>query len=131
MYDTYGKGCFMVMNLPDMPSKIRDLPKEVLTLLRSELIADGNVYLDCGYGVSLFTYDNNTFGLYCYTNDGCAPLNFNIHVNGKISKLEKIPETDEENPWWKKDVEPLYSNDKESVFPIRMIPGDFAFFKMV
>ena len=131
MYDTYGKGKFEIINLPEMPSRIKDLPTDVLCVMRKELIGEGKVWIDCGYGVSLFTYDNETFGLYCYTNDGCAPLNFNIHVNGKISKLEKIPETDEENPWWKKDVEPLYSNDKESVFPIRMIPGDFAFFKMV
>lgn len=136
MYDTYGKGCFMVMNLPDMPSKIRDLPKEVLTLLRDELIADGNVYLDCGYGVSLFTYDNNTFGLYCYTNDGCAPVDFNIHVKGKLNKLEIIPDSDEESPFKLKEIKPLYTKEatpwdksEETVFHLRMIPGDFIFFK--
>jgi hypothetical protein len=79
----------------------------------------------------LFTYDNNTFGLYCYTNDGCAPLEFNVHIAGKPCKLEKIADAEEMNPWWKKEVNALYSNDKETVFPVRILPGDFAFFKIV
>jgi hypothetical protein len=137
MYDTYGEGIFEVINLPDMPSKIRDLPAEVLTTLRHELTGSGKIWLDCGYGVSLFTYDNGAFGLYCYTNDGCCPLDFNIHVKGEISALEIIPESDEPAPWRPKEIKPLYtrpldwhSEEKETVFHTRIIPGDFQFFKI-
>jgi hypothetical protein len=131
MYDTYGKGKFEIINLPEMPSRIKDLPTEVLCVMRKEMLGSGKVWIDCGYGVSLFTYDNNTFGLYCYTNDGCAPLEFNVHIAGKPCKLEKIADAEEMNPWWKKEVNALYSNDKETVFPVRILPGDFAFFKIV
>jgi hypothetical protein len=131
MYDTYGKGKFEIINLPEMPSRIKDLPTEVLCVMRKEMLGSGKVWIDCGYGVSLFTYDNNTFGLYCYTNDGCAPLEFNVHIAGKPCKLEKIADAEEMNPWWKKDVNALYSNDKETVFPVRILPGDFVFFKIV
>lgn len=137
MFETYGKGIFEVINLPDMPSKIRDLPVEVLTALRYELLGQGKFWIDAGYGVSLFTYDNDTFGLYCYTNDGCAPVDFNIHVKGKHESL--IPLADEENPpaWKTREIKALYTKaldyketEFESVFHTRMIPGDFVFFKL-
>jgi len=91
MYDTYGKGMLEVINLPDMPSKIRDLPSEVLTAIRYELLGTGKVWIDAEYGVSLFTYDNDTFGLYCYTNDNCKPLDFQIHVKTAIPEGEGNP----------------------------------------
>lgn len=137
MFDTYGQGIFEVINLPDMPSRIRDLPAEVLTALRSELTGNGKVWIDCGYGVSVFTYDNDTFGLYCYTNDGCAPMDFNIHVKGEAEKLEIIPDSEEDNPWRPKEILPectrtinKWSKEKETVFHTRIIPGDFQFFKI-
>ncbi|MBP5794078.1 MAG: hypothetical protein J6W46_10635, partial [Spirochaetaceae bacterium] len=35
-YDTYGKGRFTVLNLPEMPSKLYSLPPQVLTAIRKE-----------------------------------------------------------------------------------------------
>lgn len=141
MYDTYGKGKFEVINLPDMPSRIRDLPEEVLTVLRYELLSGngkaGNVWIDGGYGISLFCYDNDTIGLYCYTNDGCAPVDFNIHVKDKVESLDFIADDEEKNPWRPTSIKPLYtrplgfrSKEEETVFHLRMIPGDFVFFKI-
>ena len=147
MYDTYGKGKFEVVNLPDMPSRIRDLPAEVLTQLRYEFLGEGKVWLDGGYGVSLFTYDNDTFGVYCYTNDGCAPVDFNVHVKGKYSELEFIKDGERAPFWMPASIPALYTrslkpafrkteedkddeNDYESVFRARIIPGDFIFVKL-
>ena len=146
MYDTYGKGKFEVINLPDMPSRIRDLPEKALTQIRYEFLGEGKVWLDCGYGLSLFTYDNDTFGVYCYTNDGCSPVDFNVHVKGKYSELEFIKDG-EKAPFWMpasipalytRSMKPVYrksddnddENDYESVFRARMIPGDFIFVKL-
>ncbi|MCR4940250.1 MAG: hypothetical protein K5930_09125 [Treponemataceae bacterium] len=170
-YDTYGKGRFTVLTLPDMPSRIYKLPAPVLTAIREELEVSG-IWLDCGSGVSLFTYDNKCFGLYCYTWDGCAPLDFNVHIRGKIKELVPIPDSDIPNPWKSKLLDPLYArslgrhytgssipatleaeikandlSDKstpkkgadsgegicdscETVFNIRMMPGDFQFFQI-
>lgn len=145
-YDTYGKGRFTVITLPDMPSKIYSIPSPVLTAIREELEVSG-IWIDCGSGVSLFTYDNRTFGLYCYTWDGCAPLDFNIHVRGNIKELVLIPDSDTPNPWRIKSLSPLYTKNLklgypgspagtaenepcETVFNIRMNPGDFNFFEI-
>lgn len=144
MYDTYGKGKFEVLNLPEMPSRIRDLPSEVLTQIRFELLGDGKIWLDNGYGVSLFTYSNDTFGIYCYTNDGCAPQDFNIHVKGKYSAIEIIKDSEEGPAWRFSEIPALYSRplkwkpgktsvddeDLESVFYTRIIPGDFQFYRL-
>ena len=137
MYETYGQGIFEVINLPDMPSRIRDLPEEVLTALRFELLGGGKIWIDGGYGVSLFTYDNDTFGLYCYTNDGCAPVDFNIHIKGRVEKLSIIPDDDQMPKWRPMEIKPLYTKaldfhgeETESVFHTRIIPGDFQFFKI-
>lgn len=135
-YDTYGKGRFTILNLPNMPSKIYELPAAVLTAIREELQVSG-IWIDAGSGVSLFTYDNKTFGLYCYTWDACAPLDFNIHVRGKIKELEAIPDSDSPNPWKSKPLALQYTRTgrsgeiEESVFSIRMIPGDFEFFEII
>ncbi len=132
MFDTYGKGRFLV-------------PTEVLTSIRYELTGNGKVWIDAEYGVSLFTYDNDTFGLYCYTNDGCKPVDFNIHIKtklcenneGDIKGLEILKDVEEDNPWRPKELKPFYtrpigwhSKDGEAVFHTRMIPGDWQFFKI-
>ena len=138
MYDTYGKGKFEVINLPDMPSRIRDLPAELQTVLRYELIGNGKIWIECGYGLSLFTYDNDTFGVYCYTNDGCVPLDFNIHIKGENIKLSRIFDSDEKPMFLPSEIQPAYvsaldmkGEEKQSVFHARIIPGDFQFFKIV
>jgi hypothetical protein len=133
-FDTYGEGRFTVLNLPYMPSKIYDLPASVLTAIREQLEVSG-IWLDCPSGVSLFTYDNKTFGLYSYTHDGCAPLDFNVHIRGKVQKIERIFDSDTHLPWEPAELKPLYVQDdehlgKETVFHGRILPGDFMFFKI-
>ncbi len=137
MYDTYGNGIFEVINLPDMPSRIKDLPSQVLTAIRYELLGEGKIWIDSGYGVSLFTYDNDTFGLYCYTNDGCAPVDFNIHILGNVKSLKCIQDSDNVPKWKPSEILPVYtqplewkSKECETVFHTRLIPGDFQFFKI-
>ena len=150
-YDTYGTGRFTVLTLPEMPSRIYNLPPQVLTAVREELEVSG-IWLDCAPGVSLFTYDNGTFGLYCYAWDGCAPLDVNVHICGKAKEFERIPDSDTPNPWKSKPVEPLYTaplrwHDKtaaeaskaagtdgepcETVCSLRINPGNFEFFKII
>ena len=137
MFDTYGEGIFEVINLPDVPSRIRDLPHEILTAIRYELLGEGKVWISGGPGVSLFTYDNDTFGVYCYTNDGCSPVDFDIHIKDKVSALEFINDSPEVPKFRPSEIPPLYvhpldwkSREEESVFRTRLIPGDFQFFRI-
>ena len=134
-YDTYGKGRLTVLNVPDMSSKLYELPVPVLTQIRQELDATG-VTIDGAAGVSLFVYDNNTFGLYCHTWDGCTPLEFDIHIKGEVKELHRVLDGEKPMPWNSFPLEPvctrrisMRSPEKETLFHTRIQPGDFCFFK--
>lgn len=128
-YDTYGKGRFTIMTLPEMPSKLYSLPPSVLTAIRKELdVCD--MWIDGNSGVSLFCYDNKTIGLYCYTWDGCTPQEFQLHIKGKVSELARIPDSDAPVMFKPQILKPVYSNDNETVFYARVTPGDFDFFEI-
>ena len=134
-YDTYGKGRLTILNVPDMLSKLYELPVPVLTQIRQELDATG-VTIDGAAGVSLFVYDNNTFGLYCHTWDGCTPLEFDIHIKGEVKELHRVLDGEKPMPWNSFPLEPvctrrisMRSPEKETLFHTRIQPGDFWFFK--
>jgi hypothetical protein len=119
-----------------MPSKLYDLPVAVLTQIRQELDVCG-VTIDGGAGVSLYAYNNKTFGLYCHTWDGCAPQEFDIHVKGDAKELRRITDGERPMPWDKFSLEPvgsqkisMRSEEKETLFHARVQPGDFIFFEV-
>ena len=135
-YDTYGKGRLTILNVPDMPSRLYDLPVPVLTQIRQELDVCG-ITIDGGAGVSLFAYDNKTFGLYCHTWDGCVPQEFDIHVKGEVKELRRLSDGSKPMPWDKVSLEPvgirkinMHSEEKETLFHVRVQPGDFNFFEI-
>ncbi|MDD7534330.1 MAG: hypothetical protein SPK18_00365, partial [Treponema sp.] len=135
-YDTYGKGRLTILNVPDMPSKLYDLPQPVLTQIRQELDVCG-VTIDGGTGISLFAYDNKSFGLYCYTWDGCTPQEFDIHVKGEVKELRRFSDGEKPMPWTIQSLAPIgvrklsmNSEEKESLFHVRIQPGDFVFFEV-
>ena len=133
-YDTYGKGRFTVMTLPEMPSKLYKLPAQVLTAIRRELEVSG-IWIDGESGVSLFTYDNKTFGLYCYAWDGCKTQEFQLHIKGRVKEIARIPDSDKPEMFKPQSFKPLYVKEKpdgscESVFYARVTPGDFDFFEI-
>ena len=135
-YDTYGKGRLTILNVPDMPSRLYDLPVPVLTQIRQELDVC-SLTIDGGAGVSLFAYDNKTFGLYCHTWDGCAPQEFDIHVKGEVKELRRLSDGSKPMPWDKVSLEPvgvrkinMHSEEKETLFHVRVQPGDFNFFEI-
>ena len=135
-YDTYGKGRLTILNIPDMPSRLYDLPLPVLTQIRQELDVCG-VTIDGGAGVSLFAYDNKTFGLYCHTWDGCAPQEFDLHVRGEAKELRRLSDGEKPMPWTIQTMEPtgvrkikMQSEEKETLFHVRVQPGDFIFFEV-
>ena len=136
-YDTYSKGRLTVLNVPDMPSRLYDLPVPVLTQIRQELDVCG-VTIDGGAGVSLFAYNNKTFGLYCHTWDGCTPQEFDIHVKGEVKELLRLSDGSKPMPWTNQPIEAvgtqrisMRSDEKETLFHVRVQPGDFVFFEII
>jgi hypothetical protein len=124
--DTYGRGELLTLAVPDLFSDIKKIPREALTRIREEL-ALGNIYLEGPAQVSLFTYDNGTFGVYSYTTMGSAPDWIKIYVKGRASAL--APLTADQGPA-PASVAPLYADDTETVFEFRVEPGDYQFYRV-
>lgn len=120
--DTYGKGCLMTITFPDLFSEIKKMPRAALNKLRYEMLGEGFVYIDAPPQVSLFTYDNDTFGIYTYTADGCMVGRIRIHVRRDADALISILGNNE--------FKPLYKTENETVFEVKTEPGVFSFFKV-
>lgn len=121
LLDTYGKGKMLTLNIPDMYSNLCQYPKEALKKIRYEMLGGGKVYLDAPANISLFTYDNQTFGIYAYAYQDSIPRDIEIHVCGDVDKLYLLPD--------KKEVDVLYKKDGESVFTCNIEPGTFLFYQ--
>ncbi len=120
--DTYGKGEMLTLAAPDSFSDLYHLPADVLTRLRAAFPVNG-VHLECGPLVSLFPYDNDTFILYPYVDEGTQPSLCRIHVQGAVKALE-MPVTG-------RTLAPLYADGAETVFEIRTMPGQYEVYRIV
>jgi hypothetical protein len=61
LMERYSRGILYLLNIPDNPGDLYELPRPVTQALRSYLQADFPVRLDAPAQVSLFAYDNGTF----------------------------------------------------------------------
>lgn len=61
LMNRYSRGVLYVLNVPDNPGDLYELPQPVTTAIRSYLQGDFPVRLDAPARVSLFAYDNGTF----------------------------------------------------------------------
>ncbi len=117
--DTYGKGKLLTLIPPDVYSRIRLLPREVLTRIRAEMAVDG-VYMDGKEGISLFVYDNHTLVLYPYVQEGMEPADVEIHLSGKAELTDL--QTGQIIP-------PFRRTERETVFRVFTRPGKYRAYK--
>jgi hypothetical protein len=69
LMNRYSRGVLYVLNVPDNPGDLYQLPQPVMTAIRSYLQADFPVRLDAPARVSLFAYDNGTFIVQSFRSD--------------------------------------------------------------
>jgi hypothetical protein len=83
-----------------------------------------------GATVSLFIYDNKTFGLCAYTVGGSAPELVRVHIRcgGAITTIPFTGNT-RNGGAAAETITPLYKSAEEQVFDLRLDPGDFAFYR--
>ncbi len=127
--DTYGKGQLWTLAVPDNFPDLYKLPAMALTRIRREFPA-GGTYLECGAGVSLFPYDNETMIVYPYVTAKSQPAAATIHVTGEAKALEmpvrRHPLTGETVR-----IPPLYFRDGKTVFEVRTLPGRYELYKII
>lgn len=94
LMNSYSRGELYVLNIPDNPGDLYELPQPVLTTIRAYLQADFPVRLDAPARVSLFAYDNGTFIVQSFRAD---PVTVGVSIaggNGEPSDLlsgERVP----------------------------------------
>lgn len=147
MRDTFGKGELITLAVPDLFSDLQKLPEAALFRIRNEFQPAGTVAGDVcielpegsGAMVSLFIYDNKTFGLYSYTGgrnripDMYAPELVRVHIRcgDAITVIPFAGNTRRGGAAAPagETITPLYQNAGERVFDLRLEPGDFAFYR--
>jgi len=111
---TYGAGKMYVLTIPDSPDYLYDLPSGVLSCLRREMNLP--VTLECGGGIGLFTYDNNTFILQSFLT---RPEKVRVHLKdaGDLELLSGIGR---------------YTLTKISdiLYEVFILPGRYSIFKI-
>ena len=145
--DTFGKGELITLAVPDLFSDLQKLPEAALFRIRSEFqpreTAAGDVIIELPEGsgaiVSLFIYDNKTFGIYSYTGGGnCVPdayapelVRVHIRASGAVTAIPFTGNTHRGGATGPagEAITPLYKSGDEQVFELLINPGDFAFYQ--
>jgi hypothetical protein len=84
LMDRYAGGVLYVLNIPDNPGDLYELPQPVLRAIRSYLQADFPVRIDAPALVSLYAYDNGTFVVQSFRSEPAAVV---VSAAGKRSGL--------------------------------------------
>ncbi len=85
--DHYANGLLYVLDIPENPFDLYDLPQPVLASLRHYLLRDFQLQFDAPAQVSLFAYDNNTFVTESFLDH---PADVTVKLNGAGHHLRNI-----------------------------------------
>ncbi len=87
LMNRYSRGVIYVLNVPDNPGDLYELPQAVTKVIRSYLQADFPVRLDAPARVSLFAYDNGAFIVQSFRPEAAA---VEISVAGDHTTLRDL-----------------------------------------
>ncbi|MDR0248886.1 MAG: hypothetical protein LBI44_04420 [Oscillospiraceae bacterium] len=111
-----GNGALYVLGIPPRFADLYKLPPETLTLLRGEMRLP--VTLECGAGVGLFLYDNNTFIVCSFLTE---PVNVKMRFARAGTALTQLAGTGA--------ARRARSLDGESVYEVTLQPGRYHAFE--
>ncbi len=87
LLDRYSRGTLYVLNIPDNPGDLYELPRPALAALRDYLQAEFPERLDAPPLVSLFAYDNGTFIVESFRSE---PVSVGVSVAGVRTTLTDL-----------------------------------------
>ena len=86
--DTYSKGRMYLINIPENPSDLSNIPTDALDTVKAVLNYNG-VYVSAR-NVSVFHYDHDVFILYVHVTDRAHPIHAQIHIPDENAKLFEL-----------------------------------------
>jgi hypothetical protein len=87
LMNRYSRGILYVLNIPDNPGDLYNLPQPVTTAIKGYLQENFPVRIDSASQVSLFAYDNKTFIVQSFRPEATT---VNISVAGANAKLRSL-----------------------------------------
>ena len=111
LMNRYSKGVLYVLNIPDDPGDLYQLPQALTKAIRDYLLADLPVTLDAPDHVSLFEYDNGTFVTESFRSE---PVTVDVAVSGAHARIRDLASGES------------ISADSATPTPASKAPGDSA-----
>jgi hypothetical protein len=87
LMNRYSHGILYVLNIPDNPGDLYQLPQAMTAAIRGYLLADLPVGLDAPDHVSLFEYDNGTFVVESFRPE---PVTIDVAVTGSHAQIRDL-----------------------------------------
>jgi hypothetical protein len=113
----YDKGKLYILTIPENQSDLYQLPPEVLSQIRRELMPEIPVYLDSPAKICLFAYDNNTFVARSYQP---GRVRYNIVVKKPSARLFNLQTGAELHG---------YANGNTTVFEVLHMPRTYVAYR--
>ncbi len=86
--DTYGPGRMYLINTPENPSDLSEIPEWAWDSVKRVFNKDG-IYVSAN-NVSLFMYDNDVMILYVHVTGKAHPVHATVHIPGESAKLTQL-----------------------------------------
>ena len=136
LMDTFGRGKLFTLAVPDVFADLSRIPVPAMDMVR-RVLTSGRIYIS-GRNVSIFTYDNGAFVLYCYAGGDSVPEDITVHLlenaegraDGQAYELEALKDG-RRISLTKRICRHEGWTDLEMTAQIRVLPGEFAAFRVI
>ncbi|HIV92137.1 MAG TPA: hypothetical protein H9744_10740 [Candidatus Eisenbergiella stercoravium] len=136
LMDTFGRGKLFTLAVPDVFADLSRIPVPAMDMVR-RVLTSGRIYIS-GRNVSIFTYDNGVFVLYCYAGGDSVPEDITVHLlenaegraDGQAYELEALKDG-RRISLTKRICRHEGWTDLEMTAQIRVLPGEFAAFRVI
>jgi hypothetical protein len=126
----YSKGMLYVLTVPESFTDLYNIPDEALSRIREILSGKLKMYLEGPGRVTMFFYDNNTFIVESFLNEGSE---LKIVTDKGFTKLSDIVSNESytgkirepKMGWWGRPI-----GDKKMVFDFKLKPHSYRVFKI-
>lgn len=136
LMDTFGRGKLFTLAVPDVFADLSRIPVPAMDMVR-RVLTSGRIYIS-GRNISIFTYDNGVFVLYCYAGGDSVPEDIAVHLlenaegraDGQAYELEALKDG-RRISLTKRFCRHEGWTDLEMTAQIRVLPGEFAAFRVI
>ena len=126
--DTYSKGRMYLINVPENPTDLANIPVCALDTVKTVLNYNG-VYVSA-INTSVFHYDNDVFILYAHVTNKAHPIHARIHIQDGAARLFDLSEQ-KEIKLYEHESKFHFETVSELVADVTIEPGEFYAYRII